>query len=114
MKRLTLVLLATLAGCICGDPVRPPDRDRQEITEAVPDSSNIGSDPIPPCTVYDLHCKNITQPGTGLQLVKCVRTSDPGCPVYSYMVVQPNEWQETCLHVNLDGSGETWYGPCDQ
>jgi hypothetical protein len=104
MKKLILCLVLALGCEQSAAPVSKP---------TAADSVSTG-DPIPPCTVYDLHCKNITQPGTGLQLVKCVRTSDPGCPVYSYMVVQPNEWQETCLHVNLDGSGETWYGPCDQ
>jgi len=93
-----LIMLAILLVAGCGDSPTAPEAQ---------------NDPIPQCTVYDTVCKNITQPGRGLQLTKCVRTSDPGCPVYSYLIVQPNDWQETCLHVNLDGSGETWYGPCD-
>lgn len=109
MKRFAILLLA-FAGMACYDPSTPPEDYRWPKTAA----SDSIADPIPPCTVYDLHCKNITAPSTGLQLTKCVRTSDPGCPVYSYLIVQPNEWQDTCLHVNLDGSGESWYGPCNE
>ena len=115
LKFLALVPLlyasAFFAGQACNVDVEGPGEQK-----AAPSDSVATGDPIPPCTVYDTVCKNITGPRAPgqLALVKCVRTSDPGCPVYSYLIAQLNEFQDTCLHVALDGSGETWYGPCDQ